>query len=182
MRQSQWVMAAALLSVTGCSDDSGETAESIVPSTISSTAASVAEATTTSTVVRVPQATSTVSAPNTTIDVGLPPVDPATVDATKTAIADPGVSVWLSSAVAIAEVAEGSRCSAAAPTMDPVVASRVIAFEDPVLSELLVNLDGALGGLQLACANGDDAAAASELADAKAAAIAVSTRIDELSR
>ena len=73
-------------------------------------------------------------------------------------------------------------CATPPAVMAQPVAANVVVLGDVVLSELLINLDGALGGIGLACGTGDTATAVSELTDAQAAARAISVRLEELNR
>jgi hypothetical protein len=124
----------------------------------------------------------TVPPPTTITDIRLPPADPAAIAPTKATLADPGTSGWLTAALSETHEAAADVCNSPPAVMGPTVAANVTTLGDVVLSELLVNLDSALGGIGLACGNADTATAASELADAQAAANAITVRLDELNR
>jgi hypothetical protein len=124
----------------------------------------------------------TASPPATNGDIALPPPEPAAVAPTKASLADPATSAWLNTALTVRKVTADDPCATTPAVMEQAVAGNVVMLNDVVLSELLVNLDSALGGVGLACTTGDIAAASSELADAQAAANAVASRLEELNR
>jgi hypothetical protein len=93
----------------------------------------------------------------------------------------PQIASWLDSALAVATNAQAGDCAVQPLMMDQEASELAVRIPDAVLAELLVNLDGALGGLSLACDSGNAALARAEAEDARAVAVAVEQRVRELS-
>lgn len=161
----------AILVLCGCSHKSGATN----PTTSGAATAGTVPGSS-------PPGASAGTPPTTARSIGLPPPDPAAIAPTKAALADPGTSSWLATALTATQVAPSDVCATPPAVMAQPVAAKVVILGDVVLSELLINLDSALGGIGLACGTGDTATAVSELTDAQAAARAISARLEELNR
>jgi hypothetical protein len=167
MDDARQVGAVVLVMLCGCSHSTGVTNTSTAATTVIAT---------------VPDSTATdaVTTPVLTADLKLPLPDPAVVAPTNAALADPATDLWLTNALTVTNITASDACAATPPVMKPGVAGNVVTLADVVLSELLINLDSALGGVAAACGAGDTATAATEFDDAQAAARAVTTRLEEL--
>ena len=122
----------------------------------------------------------TVDAGSVVADLALPALEGAAVAPTNAALAEPATAHWLAEALGVAHLDRADVCGAVPVAMDPAVAANVMTLQDGVVAELLVDLDGALGGVALACRTRGTAGLDEELADARAAASAIAARLTEL--
>jgi hypothetical protein len=105
-----------------------------------------------------------------------PPMRREDIDETRRVVHDASVAAWILSV----STAKLDGCSALSATLPAEVAAKVTSIPDPVLSELLLNLDGAVGGAELACQRSDLERAEVELKDARSLLVAVKARLGEL--
>ena len=147
------LLSAALLALSSCSDRQRAESEQTIPSPAT-------------------------GVERTTVTVDIPPADPAAAAAAIEQVRAPIIFPWLTEALAAAGVVEA--CTTAPPLMTVEVSAAATEVADQVLAELLVNLDGTLGGVAAACEVGDIDVAQDELAAAKAASAAIEQRMQEL--
>jgi len=112
----------------------------------------------------------------------LPELDAAAIAPTNAALADPATAQWLDNALGVTRLDDVEICHVGRLTMDPAVAANITTLTDGVIAELLVDLDSALGGIALGCGARSTPTVDAELADARAAAAAVTARLVELGR
>lgn len=110
--------------------------------------------------------------------VALPAIDSAAADRTRAALAAPPVASWLASTRSVAGGA--TACPVSYGLLQADTFDEVASLVDPVLAELLLNLDAALGAAGEWCRRGDAAAATVELDDAHRIVAVVDQRLKEI--
>jgi hypothetical protein len=105
-----------------------------------------------------------------------PPLRSADIEGSKLVAKNPAVGAWITSVT----TAKLDGCTSVPSTLEAEVALQISAVPDAVLSELLLNLDGAIGGARLACQSADGQRATAELGDARSLVAAVKQRLEEL--
>jgi len=163
---SSLLVVACCTTASACSGDSSKSANLPQESTTTPAAA-----------VAVTSAPATVDGPT----VELPALDPGIGELAAAQLDDPAIAAWLDEA--LTAVPDGDEpCVATVDTMPSAVVAATAGLSDEVIGELMFNLDGALGGLDLACDSGDEAAIDAEAADARAISIAIQQRLREIQR
>ena len=168
MRRRTWssLLVACCTTASACSGDSSKSANLPQESTTAPAAA-----------VAVTSAPATVDRPT----VELPALDPGIGELAAAQLDDSAIAAWLDEA--LTAVPDGDEpCVATVDTMPSAVVAATAGLSDEVIGELMFNLDGALGGLDLACDSGDEAAIDAEAADARAISIAIQQRLREIQR
>lgn len=174
MRRWTWsslLVVACCTTASACSGDSSKSANLPQESTTTPAAA-----------VAVTSAPATVDRPTVELPtVELPALDPGIGELAAAQLDDPAIAAWLDEA--LTAVPDGDEpCVATVDTMPSAVVAATAGLSDEVIGELMFNLDGALGGLDLACDSGDEAAIDAEAADARAISIAIQQRLREIQR
>ncbi len=162
--------AAVLLSIAGgCSGNEPTTTESNSTVAVETTVAATTVAANT------PVETPAADLPA----VNLPPVDDDLRTTVRAELAEQVVSDWLDSVV------EGppdldDPCGSTIELMSAETATAAISVSDDVTAEMMLNLDGALGGVSAACVTGNAAAAKAEALDAMNLIAAIQQRLGEI--
>lgn len=173
---------ALILAATSCSsghDDEGSETSGTAAATEIDTTTPVSTA-----MSSVPRETTlnTALASSTSPTVPFPTLEPAIAQQTLEALETPAVSTWFQTASAAADHVLADPCSADDTQMTAATVDEVLQIADQVLAELMINLDGALGGIRVACSTGNLAAAEAEAADVAAIVLAIQIRLQQLGR
>jgi hypothetical protein len=130
-------------------------------------------------------ATTTTAEPSETVPISEPATTTSAVaqevtQRVRAEISEPVLGTWMTAAIVSAQAPADAVCSTPYRPMDGDTFERAAQVGDSVTSEMLLNLDAALGAAAEWCRRADPAAASAEYSDAQATAAAIQARLIEI--
>ena len=107
-------------------------------------------------------------------------VTPEITERVRGEVNEPVLGTWMTAAIASSQAPADAVCTTVYTPMDGDTYERAAQVGDPVISEMLLNLDAALTAAAEWCRRSDSAAATAEYSDAQATAAAVQARLTEI--
>jgi hypothetical protein len=107
-------------------------------------------------------------------------LSPEIVERVRGEVTEPVLGTWMTAAITSAQAPVDAVCTTPYTPMDGDTFERAAQVGDPVTSEMLLNLDAALGAAAEWCRRADPVSATAEYTDAQATAAAIDARLAEI--